>query len=43
MRIQISDIGLNGLFHRIKLGVRDIGLLWYTSVVDGRLVVSQQA
>ncbi|MHA4298107.1 ubiquinone anaerobic biosynthesis accessory factor UbiT [Klebsiella pneumoniae] len=23
--------------------VRDIGLLWYTSVVDGRLVVSQQA
>ncbi|STU58776.1 lipid carrier protein [Klebsiella variicola] len=23
--------------------MRDIGLLWYTSVVDGRLVVSQQA
>ena len=23
--------------------VRDFGLLWYTSVVDGRLVVSQQA
>ena len=27
----------------ISIHVRDIGLLWYTSVVDGRLVVSQQA
>lgn len=26
-----------------SIHVRDIGLLWYTSVVDGRLVVSQQA
>ncbi|WP_434138314.1 ubiquinone anaerobic biosynthesis accessory factor UbiT [Klebsiella quasipneumoniae] len=28
---------------RLSIHVRDIGLLWYTSVVDGRLVVSQQA
>ncbi|KKY67439.1 ubiquinone anaerobic biosynthesis accessory factor UbiT [Klebsiella aerogenes] len=27
----------------LSINVRDIGLLWYTSVVDGRLVVSQQA
>ncbi|EPG9529132.1 ubiquinone anaerobic biosynthesis accessory factor UbiT [Klebsiella pneumoniae] len=27
----------------LGIHVRDIGLLWYTSVVDGRLVVSQQA
>ncbi|HCQ9504270.1 TPA: SCP2 domain-containing protein [Klebsiella pneumoniae] len=27
----------------LSIYVRDIGLLWYTSVVDGRLVVSQQA
>ncbi|HCA9876876.1 SCP2 domain-containing protein [Klebsiella quasipneumoniae] len=27
----------------LSIHVRDIGLLWYTSVVDGRLVVSQQA
>lgn len=27
----------------LNIHVRDIGLLWYTSVVDGRLVVSQQA
>ena len=27
----------------VSIPVRDIGLLWYTSVVDGRLVVSQQA
>ena len=27
----------------LRIHVRDIGLLWYTSVVDGRLVVSQQA
>ncbi|EPG4867101.1 ubiquinone anaerobic biosynthesis accessory factor UbiT [Klebsiella pneumoniae] len=27
----------------LSVHVRDIGLLWYTSVVDGRLVVSQQA
>ncbi|EMR0415335.1 SCP2 domain-containing protein [Klebsiella pneumoniae] len=27
----------------LSIRVRDIGLLWYTSVVDGRLVVSQQA
>lgn len=27
----------------LSFHVRDIGLLWYTSVVDGRLVVSQQA
>ncbi|EPY4650992.1 SCP2 domain-containing protein [Klebsiella pneumoniae] len=26
----------------LSIHVRDIGLLWYTSVVDGRLVVSQQ-
>ncbi|HBY8506463.1 TPA: SCP2 domain-containing protein [Klebsiella pneumoniae] len=29
--------------HWLSIHVRDIGLLWYTSVVDGRLVVSQQA
>ena len=28
---------------KLSIHVRDIGLLWYTSVVDGRLVVSQQA
>ena len=27
----------------LSINVRYIGLLWYTSVVDGRLVVSQQA
>lgn len=27
----------------LSINVRDIGLLWYTSVVDGRTVVSQQA
>ena len=27
----------------LSIHVRDIGLLWYPSVVDGRLVVSQQA
>lgn len=27
----------------LSIHVRDIGLLWYTSVVDGRTVVSQQA
>lgn len=27
----------------LSIHVRDIGLLWYTSVVDGHLVVSQQA
>lgn len=27
----------------LSIHVRDIGLLWYTSLVDGRLVVSQQA
>ena len=27
----------------LSIHERDIGLLWYTSVVDGRLVVSQQA
>ena len=27
----------------LSIHVSDIGLLWYTSVVDGRLVVSQQA
>ncbi|HHU6574700.1 TPA: ubiquinone anaerobic biosynthesis accessory factor UbiT [Klebsiella pneumoniae] len=27
----------------LSIHVRDIGLLWYTSVVDGRLLVSQQA
>ncbi|EIV6850016.1 SCP2 domain-containing protein [Klebsiella aerogenes] len=27
----------------LSINVRDIDLLWYTSVVDGRLVVSQQA
>lgn len=27
----------------LSIHVRDIGLLWYTSVVDGRLVVRQQA
>ncbi|HCC2270821.1 TPA: SCP2 domain-containing protein [Klebsiella pneumoniae] len=27
----------------LSIHVRDIGLLWYTSVVDGRLVVSKQA
>ena len=27
----------------LSIHVHDIGLLWYTSVVDGRLVVSQQA
>ena len=27
----------------LSIHVRDIGLLWYTSVVEGRLVVSQQA
>ncbi|BBQ65737.1 TPA: SCP2 domain-containing protein [Klebsiella quasipneumoniae] len=27
----------------LSIHVRDIGLLWYTSVVDGRLVVSPQA
>ncbi|HBQ5858253.1 TPA: SCP2 domain-containing protein [Klebsiella pneumoniae subsp. pneumoniae] len=27
----------------LSIHVRDIGLLWYTSVVDGRLVVSRQA
>ncbi|MHB0367147.1 ubiquinone anaerobic biosynthesis accessory factor UbiT [Klebsiella pneumoniae] len=27
----------------LSIHVRDIGLLWYTSIVDGRLVVSQQA
>jgi len=27
----------------LSIHVRDIDLLWYTSVVDGRLVVSQQA
>ncbi|MCD7093954.1 SCP2 domain-containing protein [Klebsiella quasipneumoniae subsp. quasipneumoniae] len=27
----------------LSIHVRDIGLLWYTSVVGGRLVVSQQA
>ncbi|CEN63265.1 TPA: SCP2 domain-containing protein [Klebsiella pneumoniae] len=27
----------------LSIHVRDIGLLWYTSVVDGRLVASQQA
>lgn len=27
----------------LSIHVRDIGLLWYTSVVDGRLMVSQQA
>ena len=27
----------------LSIHVRDIGLLWYSSVVDGRLVVSQQA
>ena len=27
----------------LSIHVRDIGLLWYASVVDGRLVVSQQA
>ncbi|HCT6465082.1 ubiquinone anaerobic biosynthesis accessory factor UbiT [Klebsiella pneumoniae] len=27
----------------LSIHVRGIGLLWYTSVVDGRLVVSQQA
>ncbi|HBR1432475.1 TPA: SCP2 domain-containing protein [Klebsiella pneumoniae] len=27
----------------LSIHVGDIGLLWYTSVVDGRLVVSQQA
>ncbi|MEQ0009068.1 SCP2 domain-containing protein [Klebsiella sp. GG_Kp146] len=27
----------------LSIHVRDIGLLWYTSVVDSRLVVSQQA
>ncbi|EIX9094663.1 SCP2 domain-containing protein [Klebsiella pneumoniae] len=27
----------------LSIHVRDIGLLWYNSVVDGRLVVSQQA
>ena len=27
----------------LSIHVRDIGLLWYTSVIDGRLVVSQQA
>ncbi|MGO0188194.1 ubiquinone anaerobic biosynthesis accessory factor UbiT [Klebsiella quasipneumoniae] len=27
----------------LSIHVRDIGLLWYTSVVDARLVVSQQA
>nr|WP_227642997.1 SCP2 domain-containing protein [Klebsiella pneumoniae] len=27
----------------LSIHVRDIGLLWYTSVVDDRLVVSQQA
>ncbi|EME7778443.1 SCP2 domain-containing protein [Klebsiella pneumoniae] len=27
----------------LSIHVRDIGLLWYTSVVDGRLVVCQQA
>ncbi|HDS6526855.1 TPA: SCP2 domain-containing protein [Klebsiella aerogenes] len=27
----------------LSINVRDIGLQWYTSVVDGRLVVSQQA
>ncbi|HGK4261543.1 TPA: SCP2 domain-containing protein [Klebsiella pneumoniae] len=27
----------------LSIHVRNIGLLWYTSVVDGRLVVSQQA
>ncbi|MGS7895928.1 ubiquinone anaerobic biosynthesis accessory factor UbiT [Klebsiella pneumoniae] len=27
----------------LSIHVRDIGLLWYTSVVDGRLVVSLQA
>ncbi|HHG1974425.1 TPA: SCP2 domain-containing protein [Klebsiella pneumoniae] len=27
----------------LSIHVRDIGLQWYTSVVDGRLVVSQQA
>ena len=27
----------------LSIHVRDIGRLWYTSVVDGRLVVSQQA
>ena len=27
----------------LSIHARDIGLLWYTSVVDGRLVVSQQA
>ncbi|MFI4258695.1 SCP2 domain-containing protein [Klebsiella pneumoniae] len=27
----------------LSIHVRDIGLLWYTSVVDGRLVVSQEA
>ncbi|WP_446925049.1 ubiquinone anaerobic biosynthesis accessory factor UbiT [Klebsiella pneumoniae] len=27
----------------LSIHVRDIGLLWYTSVVDGRLVLSQQA
>ncbi|HHC4137268.1 TPA: SCP2 domain-containing protein [Klebsiella pneumoniae] len=27
----------------LSIHVRDIGLLWYTSGVDGRLVVSQQA
>ncbi|HBX5583169.1 TPA: SCP2 domain-containing protein [Klebsiella pneumoniae] len=27
----------------LSIHVRAIGLLWYTSVVDGRLVVSQQA
>ncbi|MCP6239033.1 SCP2 domain-containing protein [Klebsiella pneumoniae] len=27
----------------LSIHVRDIGLLWYTSVVDGRQVVSQQA
>ena len=27
----------------LSIHVRDIGLLWYTSIVDGRLVVSQPA
>ena len=27
----------------LSIHVRDIGLLWYTSVIDGLLVVSQQA
>ena len=43
-RQALAEVELEFLEGRwLSIHVRDIGLLWYTSVVDGRLVVSQQA